>query len=302
MIPKSFTPHLKNFKKKKSKNYDIGGYFPNSKLATEYQNRVKTLPYHRDRLNCIKFLTDKIKKKKLVVLDFGCGDGLQFKKLKLSYKKYIGIDISQHMLDLNKKSLKHTNSNSLINGGVNKLKKVKSNSVDLVLALNVLGYLTEKDQKIFFKEVGRILKKKQFFISTNGNELFDLFSLNNHTKIFFENNFKQKASHLNLLLKKTNSNRYVLGKRFNPLRLEKKLKIEFHLTTLDFSFASLHKYSPEIGKILNRKKKTKNKYLPDYRHQQLLSRDFSKNPNKLPLLEKWKCLFLCSIFGILVQK
>ena len=30
--------------------------------------------------------------------------------------------------------------------------------------------------------------------------------------------------------------------------------------------------------------------------------DFSKNPNKLSALEKWKCLFLCSIFGMLVQK
>ncbi len=136
----------------------------------------------------------------------------------------------------------------------------------------------------------------------NGNELFDLFALNDYTKIFFKKYFNQKENHMNLLLKNSTSNKYVLAKRFNPLALEEKLKIKYDLTTLEISFGSLHKYSPEIGKILHKGKKSKNKYYTDFRYQQLLSRDFSKNPNKLSVLEKWKCLFLCSLFGMLVQK
>jgi hypothetical protein len=126
--------------------------------------------------------------------------------------------------------------------------------------------------------------------------------LNYNTKIFFKKYFNQKENHVNLLLKKSKSEKYVMGKRYNPLALEEKLKMKHSLTMLDISFASLHKYSPEIGKILNKGKKSKNEYITDFRHQQLLSRDFSYNPNKFSTLEKWKCLFLCSIFGMLVQK
>ena len=129
-----------------------------------------------------------------------------------------------------------------------------------------------------------------------------MFSLNNFTKIFFKKYFNQKDKHIDSLLKKNKKSNYVIGKRFNPLALEEKLKKKYALTMLDISFASLHKYSPEIGKIIHKGKKSKNKFYTDFRHQQLLSRDFSHNPNKFSPLEKWKCLFLCSIFGMLVQK
>lgn len=300
---KYIPPHLKIKNKNKSKVYDGGGYFPNVKSAINYQNRVKTHIYHKDRLNCINFLINKIRKKnKLNILDFGCGDGLEFKKLNLLTKNYIGIDVSPHMMELSKKNLVNIKNKNLIVGGIDKLKKIKSNSIDLFFALNVIGYLTDKEEDIFFKEVHRILKKNHFLITTNGNELFDLFALNNFTKIFFKKYFNQKENHINLLLKNRTSNKYVPGKRFNPLALGEKLKAKYDLTMLEISFASLHKYSPEIGKILHKGKKSKNKYYTDFRYQQLLSRDFSKNPNKFSALEKWKCLFLCSIFGMLVQK
>ena len=298
MTIKYIPPHLRN----KSKFYDTGGYFPDLKSATLYQNK-NTHIYRKDKLNCINFLLNQIKeKKKLKILDFGCGDGSDFKKLKLLPKNYIGIDVSPHMIDLSEKNLINIKNKSLLVGGIDKLKKIKSNSIDLFLAFNVIGYLTDKEESIFFKEVHRILKKNKFFITTNGNELFDLFALNYKTKEFFKKYFNQKEDHMNLLLKKNKKDNYVNGKRYNPLALEEKLKKDYGLTMLDISFASLHKYSPEIGKILHKGKKSKNEYYTDFRHQQLLARDFSKNPNKFSVLEKWKCLFLCSIFGMLVQK
>ena len=300
---KYIPPHLKNFNKNKSKIYDEGGYFPTLKSAIQYDNQTNSHPYHKDRLNCINFLINKIKNKnKLNILDFGCGNGLEFIKLNLLTKSYIGIDVSPHMIDLSKKNLVNIKNKNLIVGGVEKLKKIKSNSIDLFCAFNVIGYLNDKDENILFKEVQRILKKNCFFITTNGNELFDLFAMNNYTKIFFKKYFNQKENHINLLLKNSTSDKYILGKRFNPLVLEKKLKIKYDLNMLDISFASLHKYSPEIGKILHKGKKSKNNYNSDSRHQQLLSRNFSQNPNKFSVLEKWKCLFLCSVFGMLFQK
>ena len=61
----------------------------------------------------------------------------------------------------------------------------QSNSQNLVIAINVMAYLTDKDLNTFFKEVNRVLKKGGSFLCLNGNELFDLFSLNNFTSDFF---------------------------------------------------------------------------------------------------------------------
>ena len=74
------------------------------------------------------------------------------------------------------------------------------------------------------------------------------------------------------------------------------------MTAVQTSFASLHKYSPEIGKVLHKKKKSTNKFYIDTRFRQHLARNFNLNPNKFSYKDKWKCLFLCSIFGVLFKK
>ena len=298
-IIKYIPPYLRN--KKKNKIYDEGGYFPTKKSALSYAGQIKTHIYHKDRLNCVKFLIRNLPKKKLLILDFGCGDGLEFKKLRLKTEKYIGIDSSPFMIELANKNLSNFKK-ELIHGGVEKLKKIKSNSIDLFTSFNVIGYLKEKELNIFFKEVYRILKKKSYFATTNGNELFDLFALNYHTKQFFIKNFNQTEKNMNSLLKKNSFSKHVLGKRFNPLEFSERLNDKYNLKIVETSFASLHKYSPEIGKILHKSKKSKNKYYTNSRHQQLLSRNFKINPNKFSFKDKWKCYFLCSVFGMLFQK
>ena len=295
---KYLPPHLA---KKNKKTYDTGGYFPSKESALNYVGAVKTHIYHKDRIRSMKYLLRNINKKKFKVLDFGCGDGYEYKKLNLKTKSYIGIDVSQHMIDLASKTLGKKN-NSFFVGGVEKLKKIKSNSIDLILAFEVIGYFKEKEIDLFFKQVRRILKKNCYFATTNGNELFDLFALNYHTKTFFKKYFNQKESHLNLLLKKNKKSKYILARRFNPLEFNERLKVKYNLLPIENCFASLHKYSPEIGKILHRNKKSTNKHYTDSRIRQHLARNFNLNPNKFSYKDKWKCLFLCSIFGALFKK
>jgi ubiquinone/menaquinone biosynthesis C-methylase UbiE len=277
---------------KTTKNIDLGGYFPSKQSVENYSlNITKKIPYHNDRLRALNYLIQKIKKKKLAILDFGCGDGLQFLKLKLQVKYYYGIDASYHMIEACKKNLSHYKK-ILFFGGVEKLKKIKSHSIDLLIANNVLGYLTEKDLKIFLKNCKRIVKKNGYVMTLNGNELFNLFALNYGTKMFFEKYFNQKSKHLKFLLKKL-KNEWTQAKTFNPLNFSYKFK-KFNFTEIERSYAGWHKYSPEIGKIIYGKK--------DISKTRKKTRDLLFNPNKLKETDNWQCLFRCSIFGNLFKK
>ena len=278
--------------KKNIKYIDIGGYFPNKKSVENYSLNIKKeeVQYHNDRLRALNFLHKEIKKK-LIILDFGCGDGLQFLKLKLSYKFYYGVDVSPFMINECEKNIKKNNKKLLI-GGVEKLKKIKSNSVDLLISFNTLGYLNDKDLNSFFIQAKRIVKKNGYFSTLNGNELFNLFALNEGTKFFFKKHFNQKDKYLNFLLKKS-KDQWVQSKTFNPLNFNFKLK-EFSFMQIKQSFAGYHKFSPEIGKMIYGTKnpiKTK-----------LKIRNFLFDPNKLNDSEKWKCLFRCSMFGSIFKK
>jgi len=281
-------PHVKKYKKNQITSYDKGGYFPSKKLAEEYSKKVRFSNYHKNRLIALKILLKKLKKK-LSILDFGCGDGLQFKELNLLTKSYVGIDQSNHMINLAEKNLIKIKK-KLIVGSVKKLKNIKSKSIDLFIALNVLGYLSNQEIILFFREIKRIIKKNSYFLTMNGNSLFNFFALNFGTKKFLKENFNQKDKHINLLLKKNKNLAHYSAKTFNPLEFNDLLK-KYDFTQEKISFASLHKFSPEIGRLIYGNKLSR-----------LKSRNLLKDPNKLKDTEMWKNYFQCSIFAVLFKK
>lgn len=97
-----------------------------------------------------------------VILDFGCGhgvDALEF--VKLGAKKVVGIDPSKPMIEL----AKQVNSNpkiKFIATDGNTL-PLKGNQFDLVFANFVIHYL--KDTKQQFGEIARVLKPGGYFIA-----------------------------------------------------------------------------------------------------------------------------------------
>jgi ubiquinone/menaquinone biosynthesis C-methylase UbiE len=291
-------PHM-SVKKKldsngKNKHVDSAGYFPNKKSVDIYSLNInkERVSYHNDRLRALNFLHKQINKKKFFVLDFGCGDGLQYLKLKLKTKFYYGIDLSPYMIDACETNLIKIKKKLLI-GGVEKLRSIKSNSIDLMICINTLGYLSDKDLNIFLANSKRIIKKNGHLSTLTGNELFNLFALNYGTKIFFKKHFNQKDKHLNFLLKKVNNNGWIQAKTFNPLEFFHKLK-KFNLIEVKRSFAGWHKFSPEIGKMIYGKK--------NITKIRLKTRDLLFNSNKLDDSEKWKSLFCCSMFGALFKR
>ena len=122
------------------------------------------------------------------IYDFGCGEGLFFQQFLDCGGIVAGSDISPKMIEhaRNRRSKKHpSNKPNLSVGGVEQLKSVPSDSVNGVLALNVIAYLDDKDEELFYSEVSRILKPEEgWLLLTHSNILFDLFSLNRYTSAF----------------------------------------------------------------------------------------------------------------------
>jgi demethylmenaquinone methyltransferase/2-methoxy-6-polyprenyl-1,4-benzoquinol methylase len=92
-----------------------------------------------------------------IVLDIGGGTGFILKNI---YKKaYIAInlDTSKNML----KQLKNKNIFKIQGDGT--FIPLKNESINIILLINVLHHIHEKNHRILFKEIYRILKKKGTF-------------------------------------------------------------------------------------------------------------------------------------------
>ena len=223
------------------------------------------------------------------VIDFGIGDGKELSELGLPLRHIVGIDISPHMISLAKKNLRNFDTD-LIVGGVDSLRSVASNSADLVVSTNVLGYLSPDDEKRFFAESFRILRPGGWTLLTLGNELFDLFALNSGTASFFETYFEVANSEK--LLTEGASARFGNARRHNPLALETNMN-EIGFRKVAYSFSQWHTKPPileqlETGKTID--------------EARLSVRNHHFDANSLPLADQWRALFQCSIFGALFQK
>ena len=101
-------------------------------------------------------------KNKDKVLDIGCGTGRVTKLISKKTKKVIGIDFSNEMIQIAKKTLKNAKNIEYKKVDISKKLPFKDNSFDKVTAILVLNHI--KYNKRLFKEIYRILKKDGIFI------------------------------------------------------------------------------------------------------------------------------------------
>jgi ubiquinone/menaquinone biosynthesis C-methylase UbiE len=107
-------------------------------------------------------LAGKIGIRNKVILDFGCGQGIDAMKfVKLGARQVVGVDISKPMIDLAKKENSHRKI-KYIKLNSKKL-PLKGNQFDLVFANFVVHYLENTNQQ--FKEIARVLKPGGHFLA-----------------------------------------------------------------------------------------------------------------------------------------
>ena len=193
------------------------------------------------------------KNKKLTMLDFGCGEGVNIKYFRDTYKfDGYGVDISKKSINVAKKNISRKRF-KLINSTVDKSENFFNKKFDLIISIQTLYYLNNQDLKDRLNSFNRILKKNGlvFFtmmskknnyfkkysdkrLAKDGMTLVDLSKDKNYTK-------RQKVSshvhYINFIKNETElKNKFRLFKTLSTgsydLRLENLNKSEHHYTFL----------------------------------------------------------------------
>lgn len=167
------------------KNVDREKYYDN--LGATYWNANEQLDsYHAMRMTSFLGLVDAYINKSMDVFDFGCGTGETILPLIARGLEVSGCDISQSMVD---KAQTIDGVGKIEKGGIEIFRQKKS--LGNVIALNVLPYLTEDEEKDFYEQLTSLMKPGAVFIGSHTNLLFDLFTFNRYTIDFFNDHLLQ---------------------------------------------------------------------------------------------------------------
>lgn len=242
-------------------------------------------PYHANRLAMVKALLAERLGPGDACIDFGIGDGVFATHLLEHGARVDGIDIDPQMIAAAEQRLRaRWPSVALEQAGVDALARRPSGSVDHLISLNVLAYMTTSEEEAFYREAARLLKPGGTLTVTHSNELFDLFTLNRYTVNFFHNHFSFQDSSpdiSSLLAYPDRPDRKVFGIRENPLAYRFKLQ-RFGFREVQQEFAILHSLPPLLT--------------PQTDFDDINSRSYPATTG-WPEAERWKLMFMCSIFG-----
>ena len=126
------------------------------------ENYTKNRSHYRSTDKTVFPLAEKQGIKNKVILDFGCGSGIDaIKFVKLGAKKVVGIDPSKAMIDLAKKENYHYKIEYFKTNG--RTLPLKNNQFDLVFANFVVHYFINTKQQ--FKEISRTMKRNGSFLA-----------------------------------------------------------------------------------------------------------------------------------------
>jgi len=272
---------------------DSGGYFPSVASALEYKRLVDAQDYHNIRRVCLTALIDQVRRigscevldgRSCIVIDFGIGDGGGLASLGLNMRRIIGVDTSDHMIELARKQFEDSSFEGLV-GGTEVLSKL-SGPADVIVCLNTLGYLSAEDERKFWECSSNLLSPGGLLLIMTGNELFDLFALNSGTSAFFDCEFD--VSRADRLLTMGVAERFVNARRKNPLNFPVELK-KHGFATIATNYCMWHTIPPELWRLENG---------GSLRDARWSVRDFSIHALGLPESEAWRCLFQCSFFAL----
>jgi len=220
----------------------------------EWQEKTKAYlgtldgPYHQNRLRMVKALIEEIDFTDSVCLDFGCGDGVFAEMLLTAGAKHVhGIDIAEEMITSARERLKpFAERVTLEVGGVERLSNLPDRKFDHTFSLNVNAYFSQEDDACFYKQARRIMLPGGSLVITHSNELFDMFTLNRYTKLFFEKHFSMEGAACDvspLLTRPDVPSRRIFGVRENPLSYPEKLR-KLGFDPMAQEFAILHSMPP----------------------------------------------------------
>ena len=157
--------------------------------------------------------------KKPVMIDYGCGNGALLEIINpVKLKSYHGYDVNQHSLQALTTRFPHRHIFSHLVNKKQLLRLGKTNSIDVVVSVGVLQYLSDHELKILFKEIRRVLKQKGILVFSCAHDHW-LYKVINFTGLFLPNRYFTKSELSQLLEKNHLTLKYLRarGPLLNPL-------------------------------------------------------------------------------------
>lgn len=198
----------KHFDEKWWKNKIITSRYKNiiQDLLTKIKKPNKQVQTQASQLNrglitCEYIL--KNYKKKSKILEMACGIGFVSHTLLKKGFDVNSFDISIEAIKSAKSIAESLNQDPerFMVSDEKYLKKIKSNSIDVIIGLGYFRYINSKKQEKVYKECKRILKKNGVLILDHQNELYEMFALNNESIIYWSD-FIENYCNLNKIFKK----------------------------------------------------------------------------------------------------
>lgn len=256
-----------------------------SQRSEDYNSHIDGA-YHTHRMAMVKSLLKGCDIGSRTCVDLGCGDGVLLEYLASQGGHVIGCDASEVMVEAARKRLSRASLEGEVSiGGVEALRSLVAHSIDYLLAINVMSYFSGEEAELFYSEAARVLKEKGSLIITHSNELFDMYTLNLFTAVFYEEHFcgpgtKEKIS--SLLTHPDKPERIWFNIRENPLSYRYKLA-DYGFDEVQQEFANIHHLPPLLMDP-----------------EGFVDIDKREYPDTLGWdeRERWKLMFMCSMFGI----
>jgi SAM-dependent methyltransferase len=239
-------------------------------------------------MRALRILVDSLElPEKSDVIDFGCGDGMYISQFfePTTLNRVVGVDVSGPMIEIAKSSLQDFPFEGLV-GDENCLADIEG-QFDLAFAIDVLGYLDERQLGIFYRNLAKLLRPGGYLVVMYGNELFDMFALNNGTCTFFEKHFDLDVQEC---LTQAQAGQYKPANRKNPLSFGAEIA-KYGFAELQQSYSQWHRIPPAIGNRAD-----------NLSEARMAMRDHSFDANALPNDQIWTAKFRCSIFASLSKK
>jgi 2-polyprenyl-3-methyl-5-hydroxy-6-metoxy-1,4-benzoquinol methylase len=118
-------------------------------------------PYHRHRLAMVEALVRDCDVKGSLCVDVGCGDGVFSEYLAgLGARAIIAFDPDEEMVKSTSVRLTGLDLHARVfKAGIEGLQEVDTGSADFLFVLNVIAYLTDEEERLFYSEAARAIKR-----------------------------------------------------------------------------------------------------------------------------------------------
>jgi 2-polyprenyl-3-methyl-5-hydroxy-6-metoxy-1,4-benzoquinol methylase len=159
-----------------------------SQTAAQYQAEIANDPfwqeYHARRFATFNALIPEGRHR---LFDVGCGSGENLVTVSRLGHQVSGNDPAPEMVKLAKAHLREhgLEPTSVTCGDVHALNAYPIGAFDVVTALNVLPYLTDDDEDVFYRESRRLITDHGAILVSHRNELVDAITFNRYTVDFW---------------------------------------------------------------------------------------------------------------------